>query len=102
MSGVMRCSSCSVCKVATAQRSREHSATDASGARYQIKSQCITSERTRRRVGVIRNLDDHEFDWLVAALFDEGLNLLEMRRLSHSTVARTRDMCHTRTATTWG
>ncbi len=75
---------------------RGYDATDAGGARYQIKSQRITSERARRQMGAIRNLDDHEFDWLVAALFDEDLNLLEMWQLSHSTVARyARYVAHT-------
>ena len=42
-----------------------YDALDKKGARYQIKSRRITTHNKSRQLGVIRNLDQNKFDFLV-------------------------------------
>jgi hypothetical protein len=58
------------------------------GIRYQIKGRRITRHNRSRQLGVIRNLDEHLFDFLVAAIFDESFALTEMWKIPHSTIKR--------------
>lgn len=55
-----------------------HDAVDADGRRYQVKARRITPQNKSRQLGNIRDLDDDPFDFLVAVLFDEWLNVTEM------------------------
>ena len=62
-------------------------ATDSDGhIRYQIKSRRLTAENASRQLGVIRKLDENEFDVLVAAIFDEELKLSEMWSIPHEVI----------------
>lgn len=54
--------------------------------RYQIKSRRLTPENQSRQLGVIRKLEDNEFDFLIAAIFDEELKLSEMWRIPHQVI----------------
>ena len=54
--------------------------------RYQIKSRRLTRENPSRQLGVIRKLEDNEFDFLIAAIFDEELKLSEMWSIPHEVV----------------
>ena len=58
----------------------------ACGRRYQVKSRRLTAHNKRRQLGVVRKLDDREFDELIAVLFDEELRVLEMWRIPHDVV----------------
>ena len=46
-------------------------ATDAKGLRYQIKGRRVTPDNKSTQLGVIRNLDGKDFDFLIAVIFDE-------------------------------
>ncbi len=62
-------------------------ATDNDGRiRYQIKSRRLTAENSSRQLGVIRKLDENEFDFLIAAIFDEELKLSEMWSIPHEVI----------------
>lgn len=61
--------------------------TDANGKRYQIKSRRLTPQNPSRQLGVIRKLEQREFDDLVAVIFDEDLGVQEMWRIPHAVVA---------------
>lgn len=64
-----------------------YDATDADErVRYQIKSRRLTSENPSRQLGVIRKLEDNEFDFLIAAIFDEELILSEMWSIPHAVI----------------
>lgn len=86
-SGVVRSSNNPVCDyaewlVAKALRlqlvtksTKGFDATDPKGKRYQIKSRRSTRYNGSRQLGVIRNLDDSPFDYVVAVIFDERFDL---------------------------
>ena len=63
-----------------------YDATDPEGRRYQIKSRRLTPQNTSRQLGVIRKLDQKEFDDLIAVIFDEDLAVQEMWRIPHAVV----------------
>jgi hypothetical protein len=69
-----------------AQSVRGYDAVDVNGIRYQVKSRRLTPENSSRQLSFIRNLDAHEFDFLVIVLFDEILAMLGMWKLPHSLV----------------
>jgi hypothetical protein len=54
--------------------------------RYQIKSRRLTRENPSMQLGVIRKLEDNEFDFLIAAIFDEDLKLSEMWSIPHAVI----------------
>ena len=56
--------------------------------KYQIKGRRITRHNRSRQLGVIRNLDELLFDFLVAAIFDESFALTEMWKIPHSAIKR--------------
>ncbi len=63
-----------------------YDATDRQGRRYQIKARRITPQNKSRQLGVIRKLDQNEFDDLIAVVFDEDLVCLEMWQIPHDVV----------------
>lgn len=64
-----------------------YDATDAAGCRYQIKARRLTPQNKSRQLGVVRKLDQAEFDYLIAAIFSEDLVLLEMWKIPYQVVA---------------
>ena len=64
-----------------------YDAVDASQTRYQIKSHRRTSRTRRtRRIGVVRKLDDREFNHLIAMIFSEDLAIAEIWRIPYDAV----------------
>lgn len=63
-----------------------YDATGPDGRRYQIKSRRLTPQNMSRQLGVIRKLDQQEFDDLIAVIFDEDLVMQEMWRIPHGVV----------------
>jgi hypothetical protein len=63
-----------------------YDATDTAGVRYQIKSRRLTPENKSRQLGVIRKLELEEFDFLIAVLFNEDLEIQEMWKIPHAVV----------------
>ncbi|MCB0987995.1 MAG: hypothetical protein H6519_04535 [Microthrixaceae bacterium] len=64
-----------------------YDAVDAAGCRYQIKARRLTPQNKSRQLGVVRKLEQTEFDYLIAAIFSENLALLEMWRIPYQVVA---------------
>ena len=62
--------------------------TDADGVRYQVKGRRLTPENRSTEVSVVRNLDDHQFDFFVAIYFNEDFSIHEVVRLTHAAYAR--------------
>ncbi len=56
------------------------------GTRYQIKARRVTGGLGDRQLGVIRNIDQHGFDYLAVVFFDHDLGLKEMWRLPFALV----------------
>jgi hypothetical protein len=62
-------------------------ATDLQGLRYQIKGRRVTPENRSTQLGVIRNLDGKDFDFLVAVVFDANWQVHHAAIIPHQTVA---------------
>jgi len=62
---------------------RGYDALDNRKNKYQIKARRITRHNKSRQLGVIRNLDEELFDFLIAVIFDESFNILEMWRIPY-------------------
>lgn len=61
-------------------------ATDSQGLRYQIKSRRVTSENKSTQLGVIRNLDSKDFDFLVAVIFNADWQVRYAARIPHQVI----------------
>ena len=55
---------------------------DASGLRVQIKCRVVGSGSNSRQLGVIRKLDENTFDYLIAILFDEKVEVISAYKIS--------------------
>ncbi len=56
--------------------------------KYQIKARRVTSHNKSRQLGVIRNLDQKLFDYLIAVIFDESFNPIEIWRIPRETIPK--------------
>jgi hypothetical protein len=65
-----------------------YDAVGASGKRYQIKSRRITPENPSTQLGVMRDLADASFDFLLAIYFDEDFDVKAAYLLEHSAVVQ--------------
>jgi hypothetical protein len=63
-----------------------YDAVDKDGKKYQIKSRRITSHNKSRQLGVIRNLEQGKFDFLVGILFNEDFKVLEVYQIPIDTI----------------
>jgi hypothetical protein len=59
-----------------------------SGIKYQIKARRVTSHNKSRQLGVIRNLDQKLFDYLIAVIFDESFKPIEIWRIPRETIPK--------------
>lgn len=62
-------------------------AVDSSGRRYQIKGRRITPNNKSTQLGVVRNLEGVDFDFLVAVVFDQDWTVLRAAKIPHRAVA---------------
>jgi len=60
-----------------------YDALDVKNRRYQIKGRRITRHNTSRQLGVIRNLDEKLFDYLVAVIFNEDFSINEIWKVPY-------------------
>lgn len=58
------------------------------GTRYQIKARRLTSRNRSRQLGVIRNLDQNLFDFLIAVIFDESFKPIEIWEIPRETIPK--------------
>lgn len=65
---------------------RDFDATDASGARYQIKSRRLTVHNKSRQLSALRRLPDRGFDFLAAVLFKSDYRVLKAALVPHARV----------------
>ena len=65
-----------------------YDATDAAGARYQIKARWLDSPSALRQLGVIRNLGETPFDYLIVVFFGPGFDVQEAYKMGIDTVAK--------------
>ena len=59
-----------------------------SGTKYQIKARRLTRHNKSRQLGVIRNLDQKLFDFLIAVIFDESFEPIEIWRIPRETIPK--------------
>ena len=50
---------------------------DKKGKKIQVKSGRFSKYRQSRHMGIIRNLEDKKFDYLIAILFDNEFKVIE-------------------------
>lgn len=65
---------------------RGYDALDARDNRYQIKGRRITRHNNSRQLGVIRNLDEKLFDFLIAVIFNEKFQFQEIWKIPYKFV----------------
>ena len=65
---------------------RGYDALDTKGNKYQIKGRRITRHNNSRQLGVIRNLDEKLFDFLIAVIFKEKFQVLEIWKIPYKFV----------------
>ena len=61
---------------------------EGTGTKYQIKARRLTRHNMSRQLGVIRNLDQKLFDYLIAVIFDESFNPIEIWRIPRETIPK--------------
>ena len=59
-----------------------------SGKKYEIKARRLTSGNTSRQLGVIRNLERKQFDYLVGVLFNQDFTVRAACLIPHALVGR--------------
>ena len=62
---------------------RGYDARDKRGRKYQIKGRRVTRHNKSRQLSVIRNLNEHLFDFLIAVVFNENFNVEEMWKIPY-------------------
>lgn len=55
----------------------------AGDSKYQIKGRRITRHNSSRQLGVIRNLDEKLFDFVIAVIFNEDFSVKEIWKIPH-------------------
>jgi hypothetical protein len=65
---------------------RGYDAVDKNKRRYQIKGRRITRHNNSRQLGVIRNLDEKLFDFIVAVIFNEDFSVNEIWKIPYQFV----------------
>jgi hypothetical protein len=63
-----------------------YDALGSNGKRFQIKSRRINLSRDPRQLGVIRNLDAGEFDYLIGVLFSMNFRTVEAYKIPHAII----------------
>ncbi len=58
------------------------------GIKYQIKSRRINKYSTSRQLGVIRNLDNAGFDYLVAVFFDDKFSVIDIYQIPKNIIKK--------------
>jgi hypothetical protein len=65
-----------------------HDAVDSSGLKFQIKGRRLTSHNKSRQLSAIRNLANHDFDFLIAVLFDEQVEVTKVVKIPHEIIGK--------------
>jgi hypothetical protein len=70
------------------KEAKGYDAKDQQGCKYQIKGRRVTRYNNSRQLGVIRNLDEQLFDFLIAAIFNESFAVQEIWKIPFTTVKK--------------
>ena len=65
---------------------RGYDAIDNQGIKYQIKGRRNTKHNGSRQLGVIRNIDERLFDYLIAVIFNEDFDIKEIWKIPYQFV----------------
>jgi len=65
-----------------------YDAEDALGVKFQIKGRRLTLHNHSRQLGAIRNLEDHDFDYLIAVLFNEQVEVEQVVKIPHEIIGK--------------
>ncbi len=65
-----------------------HDAVDSSGVKFQIKGRRLTPHNQSRQLGAIRNLKNHDFDYLIAVLFNEQVEVERVVKIPHEIIGK--------------
>ena len=74
-----------------------YDAVDSSGMKFQIKGRRITKHNPSKQLGAIRNLQNRDFDFLIAVLFSEQFEVMQVVKIPHEIIdkyARFSDHVH--------
>lgn len=63
-------------------------ATDSAGIKFQIKGRRITTHNKSRQLGAIRNFNNHDFDFLIAVLFNELFEIQQVVKIPHEIIGK--------------
>jgi len=65
-----------------------YDALDRQKKRYQVKGRRLTRHNSSRQLGVIRNLDEKLFDYLIAVIFNEDFSVNEIWKVPYQFVKK--------------
>lgn len=65
-----------------------YDAVDQSGVKYQIKCRRLTQHNSSRQLSAIRNLNNHDFDYLIAVLFNEKYEVKQVVKIPHEIIGK--------------
>jgi hypothetical protein len=63
-----------------------YDAVDSSGVKYQIKGRRVTARNRSRQLSAIRNLTHHDFDYLIAVIFNEQVVVEKVVKIPHEII----------------
>jgi hypothetical protein len=63
-----------------------YDAVDPNGVKYQIKSRRVTPRNPSTQLGAIRNLKNHDFDFLIAVIFNAQFEIQRVVKIPHKII----------------
>jgi hypothetical protein len=65
-----------------------YDAIDSEGVRYQIKGRRIAGKNRSRQLSAIRNLINHDFDYLIVVILNEHVRVEKVLKIPHEIIGR--------------
>jgi hypothetical protein len=65
-----------------------YDAIDSSGLKFQIKGRRLTVHNKSRQLSAIRNLKNHDFDYLIVVLFNEQFEVEQVAKIPHAIIEK--------------
>ncbi len=72
----------------TGNSTRGYDAIGLQGTKYQIKGRRLSTPKSSRQLGVVRNLAGQEFHYLIGVLFDHDFRVIEAYKLPHGLIEK--------------
>ncbi len=67
---------------------RGYDAVDALGVKFQIKGRRLTAHNQSRQLSAIRNLESRDFDYLIAVLFNDKVEVQQVVKIPHDIIEK--------------